>query len=138
MLLTPLANANYEYSVEKENDIHPVWGVLIMEGFVVANSIWASNKPAEFGTALALLSPIAGCSSHYCMGLIAAESIALYNLTVDTETTSKDEILRNNIIAWHLMAGAVMLTGYLIDEPDVKLGFYPIIDGAGLQFSYVF
>jgi anaerobic C4-dicarboxylate transporter len=43
----------------------------------------------------------------YCSELIAVESLALYNLSIDTDKILKSEIFKSNMIAWHIFAGVV-------------------------------
>ena len=134
LALPPLISsvfAGEEVQTEKKYPLHPAWEVLIVEGLIVANSWMASQAPGAYGAGAALLFPLNGCNYSYCADLIAAESIALYNLTLDENETSKGEIFKNNMIAWHVFAATGLLFNYFIDDSDAKLGFQPIETGGG-------
>ncbi|WP_157726666.1 hypothetical protein [Thalassotalea crassostreae] len=122
----------------QETEITPLM-IIGVEALFAVNSWMASEDPHTYGGAAALLFPIAGCNELYCSNLIAAESLALYNLSIDDDKTSKSEIFKNNMIAWHIFAGVVGLSEYLIEDKDIKLSFQPISTGGGkIVFDYKF
>jgi hypothetical protein len=122
----------------EKKDSHPIWGLLIMEGFLVTNAWMASEDPSGYGGFLALVAPISGCE-FYCSGLIAAESIAIYNMSIDENKNSKSEIFKNNMIAWHVFAAVGGVASYFIDDEDIKLSFKPSMNSGGnLVFNYRF
>ena len=124
---------------EKE-PLHPVLGVLLVEGLLISNAWMASEKPKEYGGFMMLFSPIAGSSgdkfSDY-VGLVGAEAIGLYNLTIDKDKKTKSDIFKENLIGWHIVIGVGALTDYFTDDKkeDSKVYILPIKKG-GVKISY--
>jgi len=145
LLIFPLI-LNAETKLEfKENpyELSTFTKILIGEGIFLANAWLASEYPHAYGGALALLAPLAafdGNSSKTAIwvGLIAAESIAVYNIGIDTNKESKSDIFKKNLIAWHLFTATVGVTGYIMGDFDSEqsLSLKPNINGgAHLVYS---
>jgi len=118
--------------------------ILLAEGSFLANAWLASEDPHAYGVVLALLAPLAaageGNSSETTkwVGLIAAESIAIYNIGIDTNKKSKSDIFKKNFIAWHLFAATIGVTGYIMGDFDSEqsLSLKPNFNGgANLVYS---
>ncbi len=138
------AEENVELAQTKE-DIHPVLLFLLVEGIIGVNAWMASEDPHTYGALSALLFPLAGSSqdspTQHWVKLAAVESVALYNLSIDEDKKSKSEIFKGNVIAWHLVAGIVGLSGYLVGDGSAQesLKFTPVSNrGPQLVYSYKF
>lgn len=145
--LATKAIADNEITIEPTEDkFHPLTMFLLLEGMFAANAWLASENPNAYGAVTALLFPLAageGSSSNTTkwVGFVGAESIALYNLNIDEDKESKSEIFKNNMLAWHLFAGAVGLTGYIMGDYCSKksLSLIPTpAGGAQLVYNYKF
>ncbi len=127
----------------KNNEIHPITVFFLLEGMLGINAWLASENPHAYGAVGALLFPLAAGGegsqneTEVWVGLIGAESIAFYNLSIDEEEKTKSEIFKNNMIAWHLFAGVLLTTKYIIGDNDSNesLSIKPNTYG-GLQFVY--
>lgn len=131
----------------KQDTMHPVAMFFLVEGMLGINAWMASENPRAYGVVGALLFPLAAggqgdlTATEQWVGLIGAESIAVYNLSIDDEKTSKSEIFKNNMIAWHLFAGALGITSYLVGDTDSNesLSLKPTAyGGAQLVYNYKF
>ena len=129
----------------RDNKLHPATAFFLAEGMFAVNAYMASKKPRTYGTVAALLFPMAidgkSNTTTKWVGLIAAESIALYNIRVDEDKKSEKDIFRENMVAWHLFAGAVGLSNLLFDdeESNESLTFSPTPDnGYELVYRYRF
>ena len=145
MLIFPLslhAETTFEFK-ESPNELSTFTTILIGEGLFLANAWLASKDPHVYGGVLALLAPLAafeGNSSETTqwVGLIAAESIAAYNIGIDKNKESKSDIFKKNLIAWHVFAATVGITGYIMGDFDSEqsLSLKPNFNGgANLVYS---
>jgi len=119
---------------------------LIGEGLVIVNAYLAAENPTAYGAAGALLfpllsSPDSNSSMHKWAGLVLAESIALYNLSIDKDKQQKSEIFRDNIIAWNIFAVAMLAmdSPFQDDNNTISLNYRPTNAGGHLlEFTYRF
>ena len=75
------------------------------------------------------------------VALIAAESIAIYNLSIDADEKSQGEIFKSNMIAWNLFLGSIFISEHLTKDmsDDKSISLLPTKDmGAQLVFNYKF
>ena len=144
LLLAPLMASAAE---NDEDGVNPLLVVGVFEGLVAANAWLASQDPMAYGVAGALLFPIGAAEAEsdtmFWVSLTAAESLAIYNMSIDTDRHSKSDIFRDNMIAWHVFVGVVGLTSWLTEdsEPEDKLAlsFRPEQTGGGqLVLTYRF
>lgn len=119
---------------------------LVTEGVFIVASGAASRKPHQFGAIAALIFPAAALGSETSnttnmVTLIGAETLALYNLTVDTNDRTRTEIFQKNMIGWHALALAVGVTGYIMGDfgSNKSVAVVPAKDnGAKIMYSYNF
>ena len=71
------------------------------------------------------------------VALFASEAIAIHHLQIDEEETSKSEIFKENLIAWHLFAEVLWLSDYWLGDASMPetLTFSPTSDN-GLRIQY--
>ena len=127
----------------QQDEIHPAILFFIFEGLLGVNAWMASESPHIYGGVGALLFPlVAGgegnpTNAQIWTGIIGGESIAIYNLTINENKKSKSHIFKNNMIACHLFAGALGITGYLSGDADSdeSLSVRPMQHG-GTQLVY--
>ncbi len=147
LLHTPFFVFAEEINLEKQSDdIHPMTMFLIVEGMLGVNAWLASEDPQAYGLIGALLFPFAAGEGNNSdvekwVGLIGAESIALYNLSIDKDKKTKSEIFKENVIAWHLFAGILLATNYLVgdEKTNETISVEPVAyGGAQLVYNYKF
>ena len=134
------------YSEEaKKDEKEPkyIFGLVVFEALIGVNAWMASESPSVYGGAAALLFPLAGGSENtgkitYWSGLVAAESLAVYNLSLNEDEYTKSEIFKNNMIAWHVFAGVVVAAGLVENKFFNKdtVTFIPDRNGGHIAFSY--
>ena len=129
---------------EKDNWEWPR-AVLVGEGLIALNAWMASEAPAVYGGLGVLLFPFAGgehSSSEltYWTGLVAAESLAIYNISIDGDGKSKSEIFKDNMVGWHLFVLAVGVSSYIDSKLDKNENIIiePEKDGMTLTYEYAF
>jgi hypothetical protein len=114
---------------------NPLTVFFVMEGLAGVNSLMASANPKLYGGAAMLLFPMAGCPNSNktacTAGLITAESLAVYNLTLDPHKKTKGEIFRSNMIGWQILAGVIGTSSYLTKDKTQKLSIAPLPTGGG-------
>ncbi len=110
--------------------------ILFVESTFLFNAWLASENPNTYGEVLAVLAPLATINANTSettrwAGLIAGESIAAYNIGLDANKESRDDIFKNNVIAWHLFAATVGISGYISGDfdSDHSLRLSPGLDG---------
>ncbi len=143
LILSFCAHADESIDIELQNNkMHPITMFLLMEGMLGVNAWLASENPHAYGAVGALLFPVAAgegskSETETWVGIIGAESIAVYNLSIDEDEKSKNEIFKSNMIAWHLFAGVLITTKYIIGDNDgsKSLSINPTRNG-GVQLVY--
>jgi hypothetical protein len=130
-----------------KNKLPSVAQFFILETMLGINAWMASEDPHLYGGVSALLAPmfVGGEGTNKGVSLwvtlACVESIAFYNLNINVNETSKQEIIRGNMLAWHLLLGSLLLTDYVIDSPKSKtsVNLIPVSHGGSqLVFSYRF
>ena len=102
-----------------------------------------SSIPNTCGGITAIATPLLASmsdniSSAGWAAIIGIEALSAYNLSVDEDNKSKNDLLVNNMIALNLIAG---ISYYLLDDFDTKgtVSLQPILTGgAQLVFNYKF
>ena len=100
-----------------------VSAIVAVEAMFGINAWMASESPKVYGGFSALLFPFAGAGAGeasrgkitYLSGVLAAESISIYNLSLDEDKESKSDIFNNNMIAWHIFLG-VISTAFIVEN----------------------
>ncbi|MFV1983846.1 MAG: hypothetical protein ACC657_09945 [Thiohalomonadales bacterium] len=72
------------------------------------------------------------------------ETIALYNISIDKNQITKDDIFRNNMIAWNVSFGVILAVDFFtkkkekndIKESNFAFRFKPVKNGGQLSFKY--
>jgi hypothetical protein len=136
--------AQSENTLIENDEISLVNKILIVEGLFLLNSWMASQSPNTYGGFAALLFPLGagegnGSATTKWVGFIGAESIAIYNLKLDEDKVSKNDVFKNNIIGWHIFAGVTGLTGYIMGDfkSHESLRLLPSPNGGGqLVYSH--
>ena len=117
---------------------------LIVESLIGINAWMASESPDVYGGVSALLFPLAGGENvgefTYWSSLTTAESIAIYNIALDEDHYSKREIFKNNLLAWHLFAGVLLVNGYVDSKwfTEETVAFIPESGGGRIAFNFSF
>jgi hypothetical protein len=119
--------------------------LLIGEALFALNAGMAALSPKAYGIVGAIVFPIGAANGSATsettrwVGLAAAESIAVYNLTINENRKSKGEIFVENMIAWHIFTGIVFLTNSLTSDlkksTNASLDYVPVKNGGGLMLS---
>ncbi|MDX1399614.1 MAG: hypothetical protein R3204_13900, partial [Oceanospirillum sp.] len=73
--------------------------------------------------------------SQFWSSLLLAESVAFYNMSLDEDNVSKDEVFTNNMIAWHLVITGLVVTEWIADGEPPSLFVKPTLDG-GAELTY--
>lgn len=142
LLLPSICNATDIDIKTEEKDFNPVVTFVALEALIGVNAWMASEEPQAYGALGAIFFPIAGC--EYARGkscttnLIAVESLAVYNLSIDPDKKSKSEIFKDNMLAWHLVMLTIGTTFYLDEKKSKKINLTPLPDGGSLSFHYDF
>jgi len=116
---------------------------LLFEPMLATASYMAAWQPRVFG-AFCVVAPLAGLytpgpskPSDYVM-IASFETVAAYNLTVDTAQTGKQEIARNNFLALNALFALTGLAS-LADKPKnvtkTSLNYVPTNQGGILLVS---
>ena len=119
VLLGVFSSANaLELDIEDNKKPNYLLGFFVVEAILGVNAWMASEAPNGYGTISALAFPLAGKSEEtsdfvYWTGLAAIESVAIYNINLDSDEYSKSEIFRNNMKAWHAAAGVILAISYI-------------------------
>lgn len=83
-------------------------------------------------------------------GMVSAEAMALYSVSLDDDKYTRGELFKKNMIAWHILFGVIGVTDWLTggDGFTVYLGqneteavsstFVPLIDGGELSVNFRF
>lgn len=143
LLLSSICNATDIDIKTEEKDFNPIATFAALEALIGVNAWMASEEPQVYGALGALLFPMAGCEYTQGQGcvsnLIAVESLAIYNLSINPDTKSKHEIFKDNMIGWHLVMLTVGTNFYLDKKKSKKINLTPLPDGGGsLSFHYDF
>ncbi|WP_086482090.1 hypothetical protein [Oceanospirillum sanctuarii] len=108
----------------------------LAEGLIATNAWLASESPNTYGVVAALLFPLGAVNStsdHQFWGsLLIGESIAFYNISLDEDKVSKDEVFTNNMIAWHLAIVGLAAIDWMSDDEPPSLFMQPTLDGGAL------
>jgi hypothetical protein len=143
LLFCSTCNATDTDNKTEAKDFNPVVTFVVLEALIGANSWMASEEPQVYGALGAILFPMVGC--EYARGkscttnLIAVESLAIYNLSINPDKKSKNEIFKDNMIGWHLVMLTMGTTLYLDEKKSKKINLVPLPDGGGsLSFHYNF
>ena len=96
-------------------------GVALAEGAFAVNSYMASRSPHGYGAIGLLLFPLAAMGSHGSDAtrwttLASAEALAIYNLSINENKTSRSEIFKNNMVGWHAFLLVVGTTAYIAGD----------------------
>jgi len=142
VFLAPLAARAADDSSQPSN----LTLALVAEGVFITASAVASRKPRAFGIIGALAFPAAAMGSETSdttntIALIGAEALGFYNITVDTNDRTRQEIFRKNMIGWHAIALAVGVTGYIMGDfgTNKSVAVVPVDKhGAKIMYSYNF
>lgn len=118
----------------------------VAEGVFIAASAVASREPHAFGVAAALMFPAAVLGSNIStttstIAMIGSESLAFYNITVDRNNRTRQDIFKRNMIGWHALALAVGVTGYIMGDygSNKSVAVVPVDNhGAKIMYSYNF
>jgi len=151
LIILSIAASQFSYAGDKYVDRpNPFLIAAIIEGGLVANALLASQNPQLYGVAGVLIFPFHlvmsdGAAEDSGMAkalVVGAESIAIYNITLDEDKYSEGEIFRNNLIGWHIFLGVGAAYYYLRGErrsPDkMSMSFVPSVDGGRIQFGFRF
>ena len=124
--------------------------IVAVEAMLGINAWMASESPKVYGGFSALLFPFAGAGAGagdasrgkitYWSGVLAAESISIYNLSLDEDKESKSDIFKNNMIAWHIFLGVVS-TAFIVENKyfnQENISFIPAKGGGQIAFNYKF
>ena len=123
---------------------------LLFEGIIGLNSYLASLDPDVYGTAGLILFPLgavngpSGNNSRAAFWTVLglAESLALYNILLDEDRMSKEDIFKANVIGWHIIIGTGALTQLIFGgeetEKSVSLNLIPIKNGGRMTLVYNF
>jgi hypothetical protein len=119
---------------------------LVAEGVFIAASAVASREPRAFGVVSALMFPAAVLGSDIskptsAVALIGAETLAFYNISVNKNDRTRQQIFRKNMIGWHALALVVGVTGYIMGDygSNQSLALVPAENhGAKIMYSYNF
>ena len=147
-LFSPLISDTNQYGVTPYSQMdtrdYIIMGV-VMEISALFFSGAASVDPHVTGGILALTAPISigmagdGNTTKYVISLVAVESIAIYNLNIDTNKKSKNDIFIANLIAWNTLFASAFLADYLLSDPDESLSIRPISsEGVKVVYNYSF
>jgi len=133
---------------KKASPWHVVGHVALSEALVAVNAGLAAAEPRGYGVIAAILFPIAAASYEDAssttrwVGLATAEGIAVYDIAVNTDRITDQQIFVANVIGWHVLAAAVFTTKHFTQSqhPDAKtsLRYEPSRDGGMLTVSYRF
>lgn len=118
----------------------------VAEGVFIVASAVASKEPHAFGVAAALMFPAAVLGSNIStttstIAMIGSESLAFYNITVDRNNRTRQDIFKRNMIGWHALALAVGVTGYFMGDygSNKSVAVVPVDNhGAKIMYSYNF
>ena len=119
-------------------------GVALAEGVFAVNSYMASRSPHGYGAIGLLLFPMAGGGSRGSeatkwAALASAEALAIYNLSINENKTSRSEIFKNNMVGWHAFVLVVGTTAYIAGDfkrsPSYSLSLSPTQGAPMLVFS---
>jgi len=122
--------------------------LLLAEGVLAVNAAWAASNPEQYGYVGLLLFPLGAVNgggsgfgykqTSFWVTLAGAEAIAIYNINIDKVHTSKNEIFRNNMVAWHGLIAIAAITGYFAGDfdkaKDKKLAFEFLPEPKGGRF----
>jgi len=128
---------------ENTKDRPVMQDILIAETLLAANAWMASEDPGSYGTLCGLfLFPFAlsigestGSSIEKWGSFIGVELIALYNVQMGNDDTSKSEVFKNNMIAWHAVIGLAAFTAWLFEDEDESLALRSS-EQSGIQLEY--
>lgn len=116
--------------------------IAVIEGVVATNAWLASDSPQTYGVAAALLFPLGAINAandrQFWTSILMAESIAFYNLSLDEDELSDDDVFRNNMIAWHLIMAGLVVTEWIATDKAPSLLMQPLSDGAKLTYEFRF
>ncbi len=122
-----------------------ILAISLIEGSTLLLSWAASAEPDITGGILVLTAPISvGMSSSGKMGaditnLVAIESLAIYNLTLDRNKKSKSDIFIENMIGWHIVYATFAISEYIFDDPNESLSIRSISsEGIEVAYNYSF
>lgn len=133
---------------ETKNNLHPLLAFGVLESLFAVNAWMASKNPQVYGGIALLLFPVTMYETKNktinWVRLAAAESLNLYNISLSKEKNTRNEIFKKNMIGWHLLTGALIITDLLNkDENEVKdkkvsVAFVPNRHAANFRLSYRF
>jgi hypothetical protein len=121
--------------------------VLVIEGFLVANSYLASLNPRAFGVFCAIFCPTGGGVSDWSstsgvVTLASVEALSIYDIGINSDKVSEGEIFKRNLIGWNIVLGinalAEHLTGQTNKGKKMSFGFAPDRNGGTLLLSSKF
>jgi len=123
---------------------------LLFEGIIGLNSYLASLDPDVYGTAGLILFPLGAVNgpstnssrAAFWTVLGIAESLALYNILLDEDRMTKEDIFKANVIGWHIIIGTGALTQFIFGgeetENGISLNLIPIKNGGRMTLMYNF
>jgi hypothetical protein len=116
--------------------ILPALGI---EAMISVMSIWAVESPDTFIASMIVFPPLVGEYKETWPMILAFETMALYNLSIDHDQETENNIFVNNVIGWHvtlsLAAGAMY---YIHKNDDLSVAYLPVHDGGYLTMKYSF
>ena len=110
---------------------------------IIMGSLIASQYPEESGIALTLLSPfvLAGNDHDYVRytGFGGMASIGLYNsIEIKKDKYSKSDAFKRNLIAFHIMFGAVHILEKKYRYTSSAVSLRPVSDGLAIGYNLDF
>ena len=119
---------------------------LLFEGAMALNAKMAASNPHVYGYAGLLLFPLGSdnrmSEASFWALMVGAESLAIYNIRIDEEKMTKNEIFRANMIGWHALMLVGGITGYFAGDfskdKKVSLNYLPEPQGGKLLLSFRF
>jgi len=139
--------------IENSDDkIHPIVQFAVFEGIITGLS-WLGTT--NYAGIFVITHPFAlaealneSNDTLFYTGVVSAEALAIYSISLDEDEYSRGERFRKNMIAWHVFFGVVGVTAWLTgddgffdgfvhnQDESVAFSFTPLINGGKLHASF--
>ena len=123
---TATSNENNNATPKAQYTPGPIQTFFQYEGLIAFNSLLAASDPQAFGAILTLLSPLSvsekttSTTRNITFGGVV--SIGLYNgFELSNDNYSKNDIFKQNMIAFNLLTISAIITEKLTNDPDTSI-----------------
>lgn len=128
---------------EKAKSIRKPMSIWHKESILILNSLSASYYPEVFGVFTTLISPLllSGDEHNYIKntGFTGAATIGLYNaLELKKDKYTKNEIFKQNMIAFHVLFGALHILEGRYGQIPASFSLQPFSGGFAIGYNLEF